>query len=161
MTGSGESGIKWWRRLRLAGLVLVALVSLALAARNGEEVPGPVPARVLKAVDGDTLEVEATIWLGQEVHILVRIRGIDAPELRARCAEEARLAAAARDRLAQLTNAGPVGLLNVRRDKYGGRVSARVTGPDGADLGAAMVAAGLARLYHGGRRQGWCGAAGD
>lgn len=142
MRGSGRFGTTRRWRSGLAGLALVALASLTWAARGGDEVPGPVPARVLRAVDGDTLDVEATIWLGQEVHILVRIRGIDAPELRAGCAAEARLAAAARDRLAQLTATGPVSLLSVRRDKYGGRVSARVIGPDGADLGAAMVAAG-------------------
>jgi endonuclease YncB( thermonuclease family) len=35
-------------------------------------------------------------------------------------------------------------------------VLARVMAADGTDLGAALVAAGLAKAYRGGRRVPWC-----
>jgi micrococcal nuclease len=40
--------------------------------------------------------------------------------------------------------------------KYAGRVVARVTMPDGEDLAAGLIAAGLGRAYEGGARVGWC-----
>ena len=50
-----------------------------------ETLTGPVAAIVERVVDGDTLAVRARVWLGQDIHVLVRIRGIDAPELKANC----------------------------------------------------------------------------
>ncbi len=39
--------------------------------------------------------------------------------------------------------------------KYAGRVVARVV-VDGEDLAEELIVAGLARVYDGGPRQGWC-----
>ena len=33
-----------------------------------ERLAGPIPARVLAVIDGDTIEVQARIWLGQEIN---------------------------------------------------------------------------------------------
>ncbi len=132
----------------------------ALAARDGGAVAGPVTARVLAVIDGDTILVRARIWIGQEVETRVRLDGVDAPELRGRCAYERRLASAARAFVATAVGGGTVRLSDIRYDKYGGRVLARVTTAAGDDLGALLVAAGLARAYHGGRRGRWCGGGG-
>ena len=118
--------------------------------------PGPIPAEVLEVLDGDTLLVRATIWLGQVVETHVRVDGLDAPEMRARCPRERELAESARDHARRLIGAAPVRLLDVQADKYGGRVRARVLTTGGADLSAALIEAGLARPYHGERRQPWC-----
>ena len=53
-----------------------------------ERLAGPYPAEVERIVDGDTLAVRVAIWLEQDLNVLVRIRGIDAPELRGRCDDE-------------------------------------------------------------------------
>lgn len=47
-----------------------------------QEIPGPVPAEILHIVDGDTVGVRAHTWPGQYVEIRVRLRGVDAPEIR-------------------------------------------------------------------------------
>jgi endonuclease YncB( thermonuclease family) len=47
-------------------------------------------------------------------------------------------------------------LLEVRDDKFGGRVRARVLASDGTDVGATLVAARLARPYDGRTRASWC-----
>ncbi len=122
----------------------------------GNEVPGPVEAAVLRVLDGDTLEVRARIWLGQEVQVLVRLAGIDAPELKGDCPGEMELAIAARRELARAVTGGPVSLSHIRYDKYGGRVVARVATAGGKDAGEALVAAGLARVYAYGPRRSWC-----
>lgn len=121
-----------------------------------EVLPGPVVAEVVEVIDGDTLRVRAHIWLGQTVEVSVRIAGVDAPELRGRCAEERQAAAAARSLLAALTADGTVLLRDVTHDKYGGRVVALVADRTGRDLGQAVVEAGLARFYGGGSRRSWC-----
>ena len=41
------------------------------------------PAEVLRVFDGDTFEARVRIWPGTDVTTKVRIRGIDAPEMKA------------------------------------------------------------------------------
>ena len=149
------------RRLALAALVLASATALSglPPARAAEALPGPIPAEVVRVIDGDTLAVRARIWLGQDIAVHVRLAGIDAPEMKGRCAQERALAVAARDALSlRAAVGGTVRLVDVRNDKYGGRVIARVLDSSGADLGAAQITAGLARAYHGHARQPWCGA---
>jgi endonuclease YncB( thermonuclease family) len=121
-----------------------------------ETLPGPVPATVERVVDGDTIAVTVRVWLGHDVRVLVRVRGIDAPELRGRCPEERRRAAAASDRLVSSVADGKVVLSRIEGDKYHGRVLADVTLADGRDLAAVMIASGTARAYDGSRRAAWC-----
>ena len=135
--------------------LLLAAGSLPLRALE-EKVPGPIEAEVLRVIDGDTLEVRARIWLGIEVTTLLRLDGIDTPELRGKCPAERELASRARAFLAARIGAGPVLLSEVREDKFGGRVIAQAAA-GGEDLAAALIAAGLARAYLGGAREGWCG----
>lgn len=116
---------------------------------------GPVRADVVRVIDGDTFAAAARIWLGEAVQVHVRIEGIDAPELHARCANERHRALAARDYLARRIGGREVELTAVRYDKYGGRVRA-VVRDGGGDVGAAMIADGYARPYRGGRRRAWC-----
>ena len=53
---------------------------------------GPVSADVVRVIDGDTFEANAQIWLGETIAVRVRVAGIDAPELHARCEDEYRRA---------------------------------------------------------------------
>ena len=110
-------------------------------------------------LDGDTITVRAIIWLGQAVETNVRLNGIDAPEMRAHCAEEKQKAEAARDLARRLLADGRAKLLDVQADKYGGRVRARVQTSSGADLSQLLLDAGLVRPYHGERRKPWCAGA--
>lgn len=130
---------------------------MAYPAAAGEPpLAGPFAAEVVRVVDGDTIEARVRIWLRQEVTIDVRVRGIDAPELKGRCREEIILAAAATDRLTELAGM-TIRLTDIGEDKYGGRVLARVANAEGGDVGALMLESGLARPYVGGRRGDWCG----
>ncbi|HXJ01955.1 MAG TPA: thermonuclease family protein [Micropepsaceae bacterium] len=144
-----------------AGLLLLVAASdeAGLAPWRGrvaaEALEGPVSAVVQRVVDGDTIEVRAAIWLGQTLTVRVRINGVDAPELEARCAEERQMALAARDFLVRRLEGAAVKLTGVSYDKYGGRVRANVADGKG-DVANALLASGLARPYHGERRQPWC-----
>jgi micrococcal nuclease len=152
-----------------AGLTAGALLAPLGAARPADGAPSIAlrpptgalrsghPVEVLRVLDGDTFEARVRIWPGMDVTTKVRLRGIDAPEMHARCGDERAKALAARDALAQILNEGAVGIAQVRQDKYGGRVDAEVSTASSADVSAIMLSRGLARRYSGGRRAGWCG----
>ncbi len=155
-----------WARASALGLTALCAAPAGLGtAQAGERLAGPVPAQVIAVIDGDTLEVRARIWLGQELRTRVRLAGIDAPELKGKCAQERSLAAQARAYLsARLApregRAAQVWLRNIRYGKYAGRVLARVETAGGEDLSRGLLAAGLARPYAGRARATWCAEAG-
>jgi endonuclease YncB( thermonuclease family) len=103
------------------------------------------PTGPIYVIDGDTF-----VMSGQKI----RIAGIDAPETHpSRCAEEARLGLAATQKLRELLSNGAVAMSGTIHDEYGREV--RTVRVNGADVGAAMVGAGVAREYGSGRRS-WC-----
>jgi endonuclease YncB( thermonuclease family) len=114
------------------------------------------PAEVLRVIDGDTFEARVHLWPGLDVTTRVRLRGIDAPEMKARCGEERVKAEAAREALRNLLDQGEVGIARVTLDKYGGRVIADASTQATHDVSAALLSAGVARPYSGGHRDGWC-----
>jgi endonuclease YncB( thermonuclease family) len=115
------------------------------------------PVDVLRIIDGDTFEARVRVWPGLDVDTKVRLRGIDAAELHARCADELAKAQAARTALDSILAQGGVALSQVGIDKYGGRIDATVSTRSTADVSAAMLSGGFARSYDGGRRGSWCG----
>lgn len=126
------------------------------ATHAADRVAGPIKARVIAVPDGDSLVVLARIWPGQDIRANIRLEGIDTPEMRGRCADEALAAAHARDTLIAFIGGRRVTLHDIAPGKYFGRVLARVSAFDGRDLGIAMIDAGKARTYRGGKRKTWC-----
>jgi endonuclease YncB( thermonuclease family) len=114
------------------------------------------PAQVLRVLDGDTFEARVHVWPGLDITTKIRLRGIDAAELRARCPQERVKAEAARDALTVMLDEGDIGISQVSLDKYGGRVVASTSTRKTADVSNALLQAGLARAYNGGRRESWC-----
>ena len=114
------------------------------------------PVQVVRVLDGDTFEARVNVWPGIDITTKVRLRGIDAPEIRARCNHELARARAARDALAAMLAEGAVGISRVMPDKYGGRVVADASTHNTADVSAALLRSGAVRSYGGGRREPWC-----
>jgi len=114
------------------------------------------PADVVRVIDGDTFEARVRVWPGLDVNTKVRLRGIDAPELHARCSEELTRAQSARAALEAILAEGGVAISRVGLDKYGGRVDAAVSTGNTADVSAALLNGGFARSYAGGKRGSWC-----
>jgi endonuclease YncB( thermonuclease family) len=113
-------------------------------------------AVVLRVVDGDTFAAQVPVWHGLTVSTLVRLNGIDTPELRGKCEHEKFLAGKAKDALSEILNSGKaITLRNVDDDKYSGRVSAQVF-VDGDSVADKLIKRGLARPYDGGKRLPWC-----
>ena len=140
----------------LAAALWPSLPALSLPTfQRGEVVAGAYIFRTCAApphhtcvMDGDTF-----YFRGESI----RIADLDAPETHPpHCALEARLGAAATDRLRGLLSTGP---FEIRRagfrdeDRYGRKL--RTIHRDGRSLGDILVAEGLARQWTG-RREPWC-----
>jgi len=139
---------------RVALLVFCILVTSAQAA----ETYGPYNAKVLRVIDGDTVQVEVAIWPGLRQVTKLRLAGVNAPEKRGRkiadCEKRAGRAATTFTR-DFLQGARTVTVSGVRPGKYAGRMlgSIRV---NGKSLERALLDASHARPYQGGRRKPWC-----
>ncbi len=113
--------------------------------------------KLIRVYDGDTFFVNIPgvhPLLGDEIGI--RVRGIDTPEIRAKCDEEKKMAYEAR-RMAEdvLHGAARIDLVDVERGKYF-RIVATVLA-DGVSLGTSLIDASLAVPYNGkGKTHDWC-----
>ena len=140
----------------LGAMALLGLGILAAPVHGRDTIMGPVEAEVVRVIDGDTVVVRARIWLGQHIETRVRLEGVDAPELTGSCKRERRMAQQARSFMQSLIGGRGVLLRGIAFGKYGGRVIARVETADGEDCSRALIRAGLARAYDGGRKVSWC-----
>jgi endonuclease YncB( thermonuclease family) len=114
------------------------------------------PVDVVRTIDGDTFEARVHLSPDLNLTTRVRLRGIDAPELKASCSQELQMAEAATGALRALLGEGEVAIFNIGPDKYSGRVVAEVATRRTGNVSTAMLAAGHARRYGGGHRNGWC-----
>ncbi len=143
-------------KLLMLALAL-GMTSPAVAVERRKHVlKGPVPVAVIRVVDGDTFLARAEVWLGQEITVLVRIRGIDAPEMKAKCESERVAANLALDQLTAILVSHQVELRNISGEKYFGRVLADVIVEDSQDPAALLLGRAMVRPYAGKKRQPWC-----
>ncbi len=131
---------------------------------------GPIRARVLGLIDGDTAHVLAESFPGHYVFTSVRVGGIDTPEKHfntkplkpgqerkgAQCPEEAALSKEATAAAKKLIDGKEVLLSNLEFEKYGARVLGSISTLDGVDLAKDQIAKGYAKPYDGGTKQSWC-----
>jgi endonuclease YncB( thermonuclease family) len=139
--------------IKMLSLAISILLAFAAGSQARDEISGPVSARIIRVIDGDTLLVEAQPWPQQTMEVYVRIRGIDTPELKSKC--EAIRSAALDARQAMETIAaqsGHIQLTRISGDKYFGRIVADVIFSDGSSAAENLLLAGLARTYDGGRK---------
>lgn len=103
--------------------------------------------RINCVVDGDTFWLRGT---------KIRIADIDTPELSPpRCERERQRGMAAKQRLLEILNSGPILLRNVARDedRFGRKLMIVFRG--NRSVGDILIAEGLARKWEGSRRS-WC-----
>lgn len=87
------------------------------------------------------------------MEVYVRIRGIDAPELKSKC-EASRVAGLDAQHALEVLAAQShqIQLVRISGDKYFGRIVADVILSDGRSAAANLLLAGLVRTYDGGRK---------
>lgn len=116
--------------------------------------------RVLRVVDGDTIEFEA-LWVPQPMRqrILLRVYGVDTPEKghRARCPQEAARGQAATEFSHRVISSSRTARpLITDWDKYGGRVLGDIILDNNISLRTLLIQNGFAREYFGEAKQSWC-----
>ena len=119
------------------------------------------PVDVIRTIDGDTFEARVHLPPDLALTTRVRLRGVDAPELKASCPQELQMAETATKALRALLGEGDVMIFNIGPDKYADRVVADAATRWTANVSTAMLAAGHVRSYGGGHRIGWCANAGQ
>ena len=139
------------------GRLLIILPLLILAATAlADDFYGPYRATVLRVIDGDTVEVAVAVWPGDSRTVLLRLAGVDAPERHAKAACEREAGEHAADfSLRFVARSKIIIVRDIRLGKYAGRVIGRLI-VGRRDLGNALLKAGLARPYDGGKRKPWC-----
>lgn len=128
---------------------------------------GPYDARLVRVVDGDTIELGVELWPGLVQRVNIRLDGINTPEKRIntkkikdqgkrdRAICEKIAGVAATEFTQAFVEKGSITVDDVRNGKFAGRVLGNVF-VDGNSLADALLASGHARLYGGGKRQPWC-----
>ena len=113
-------------------------------------------SKVISVYDGDTLRVNIDSFpdiIGKNIRI--RIKGIDAPEIKGKCQKEIDLAIVARDYLRNAINhSSQIELRNMERGKY-----FRIVGElyiDGENISNNLLKKKLAYYYNGGKKRSWC-----
>ncbi|SEH78880.1 MULTISPECIES: thermonuclease family protein [unclassified Tardiphaga] len=146
---------RWLPFLPGADQTEAARDSEAIVRRAGNaEARYPIEMRY--AIDGDTFGARVHLGSGEDVSVRIRLRGIDAPELKGQCAREIQKAETATAALTKLLREGSLTIYNIGPDKYPGRVVADVATRQTPNVSAALLGAGHARAYGGGHRNGWC-----
>lgn len=112
----------------------------------------PTRGRVVCVYDGDSVTVVA-YYQGELQKFSVRIRGVDAPEIRSSNPRERILAKKAKAFTESVCSQRVVRLKNFGSDKYG-RVLADVW-VDGKSVGSSLIAAGFARVWDGKFMKPW------
>jgi endonuclease YncB( thermonuclease family) len=87
--------------------------------------------------------------------VKVRLKGIDTPEMRGKCAAEKKLAQQAKAFAEKWLKENQTQLVRVHYGTYAGRVLATAQIKDGDSLSAALLAESLAKPYRG-RKAKWC-----
>ena len=141
----------------LKATLIIVIMGLSLFAHAGKQTNGDVRiSRVTTIYDGDTFTASIDSWPGiAGKNIGVRISGVDTPELRGKCKKEIKLARMAKQKtVAMIRSAKVIELKRMRRDKYF-RIDAEVLA-DGKSIAQALISAGLAVHYSGGKKTSWC-----
>lgn len=144
-------------KTQLSLLSLVVVFTLACHAWSAESYGNATVSEVTSIYDADTFRVNIAGWpdvIGTRMPI--RVKGVDAPELRGKCPQEKLLARQAKQYTVQtLRSATHIELRNIERGKYF-RILADVY-VDGVSLSGLLISNRLGRPYSGGTRKGWCG----
>lgn len=142
--------------MKLIYFLLVMLFSHATYAN-------PYTFNILRVIDGDTLEIEASFMPDPlPKKLLIRIYGIDTPEKgsKAKCSKENNIAnIATKFTIKTIQDAKAVGIpifIELRKhDKYGGRILGDII-INNKRLSRMLIEKGLARPYYGDKKGSWC-----
>jgi micrococcal nuclease len=106
--------------------------------------------KVIRVVDGDTIEVMADLGFSVWIKITVRLYGINTPESRTANLEEKKRGIAAKERLHELIDGKTIILVSKEVDKYGRALGELFLTPqDSISINKQLIEEGHAKEYFG------------
>ena len=110
-------------------------------------------AKLIKTVDGDTVDLMVDLGFDMWHKIRVRLAGINTPESRTKDLREKELGLEAKTFTENFLKGKEIIVHTNKQGKFG-RFLANLT-VNGQDLSQALIEANLAREYHGEKREAW------
>lgn len=142
--------------LKKAFLFLIMATLPLTSTAKSSDYENVIVEKVISVYDADTFRVNISNWpsiIGNNMP--VRLKHVDAPEIRGGCEIEKKWALLGRDFVRhQLEKAKVIELRDIERGKYFRLLSEVYI--DGFPLSDMLIKNNLARSYEGGKRQGWC-----
>ena len=142
----------------VVAIFIVGIFGNVVWAKPEPVYPNGYNAKVLYIYDGDTFTAQIFSWPQHSIEARVRLRGIDTPEIRGKCASEKTKAQQAKETLAQIIPEGSMVMLyHVELGTYAGRIIADVITENGDDVSEIMLEQTYARPYTTREgRKSWC-----
>lgn len=145
------------RKIFLAFAFLISSPAIAHDLRPNED--GSYDLRVIRVLDGDTVEIDAPFLPVELKQVLkLRILGVDTPEkgFRAKCEKESKMAELATDFTRSMVFGATTHRVLLKQwDKYGGRVLGDLL-LDDVSLKELLIDNGYAVPYNGEKKPNWC-----
>lgn len=132
-------------------ILIALLLALSVTSANGYDIVVNSP----RVIDGDTIDLNYKPFSNLN-SVLLRISGVDTPELKGKCEKEKLLAKQAKEFMAFTVKDQQVGVKIISWDKYGGRVVGTPFLHE-VSLSEELIRRGFAVPYNGGKKtKDWC-----
>ncbi len=158
-------------KISLAIFISVLVITSSMAKELGF---ASDRVKLIRVIDGDSFETRITIWHQNEITTIIRLSGIDTPEIRGKCDKETQLAQTVKAFTKKWLSEASLSLTDITPDKYNNRYIAtasllahqhdltslrfarliRQRAGDTQDLSDALLAAKLAQPYP--PKKSWC-----
>jgi micrococcal nuclease len=112
-------------------------------------------AHVLRVLDGDTIEVTIDVGFNISINQIVRLSGIDSPEIHSLNEKEKQAGLFVKDYVSELLIGEDVFLQTIKYDDKYGRYLANVVLMDGSMLNEHLINIGFVNSYDGGTKAEW------
>lgn len=144
----------FYPKLQLNNMILFFIFLLLVSPAKAENY---YIEKVIRVTDGDTFVIDTSekSSILRELGLSVRILGIDTPEKKGKCQKEKDLATKATELTKKLIENKTIKLTDIKWDKYGGRINAKVFIND-LNVGDELIKRNLARAYYGEKKKSWC-----
>lgn len=144
--------------MNIKTIFIILIMLTPLASAEAEDIYGNYKAVVIRVIDGDTIELDVQIWPQLIQRTKLRLNGVNTPEKRGKgikdCEKQAAMKATSFTQQ-WLKDSKFVTVYQVKLGKYASRVLGNIS-INGKLLSDALVEAGHAKLYDGGKREPWC-----
>ena len=109
-------------------------------------------AKVIRVVDGDTLDLEIDLGFKITLHERIRLSGVNTPETRTRDKKEKEAGLKAKQYVCDMVSGKSIEIETAKQGKFGRYLATIYYGTKKINLNKELIKKGYAREYFGGKR---------